>query len=228
MFFVYGIGGRVFRGSTEQLRQISGVNVVARAQAIQPIGQDGRDPESGAAEIPFAVDAPPVVPVDPSHRSALAAYADTQKIENAPQRLRRVDELMSRDVTTLSDTSTVLEAWHTLADKGFGQAPVVNETGTLVGLLSRADLMRPDRLPDPDSHALVWHTLLAQNVKDLMVTPVPSVAPDADIRRVASVLLDTGLPGLPVVDEEGQVHGFISRSDILRAVVMAPPLDLWG
>jgi len=67
-----------------------------------------------------------------------------------------------------------------------------------------------------------------QNVKEIMVTPVPSVAPDSDIRRVAQVLLDTGLPGLPVVDEAGGVAGFISRSDILRAVVTDPPLDLWG
>ena len=61
-----------------------------------------------------------------------------------------------------------------------------------------------------------------------MVSPVPSVSPDADIRRVANVLLDTGLPGLAVVDEQGVVSGFVSRSDILRAVVTEPPLDLWG
>ena len=227
MFFVYGIGGRVFRGSTEQLRQISGVNSITRTRALQAIGRDGSDPDSGGTEHAFAAEGQ-VTPMDQNHRTALAAYADTQKTENAPQRLRRVDELMTHDVVTLPDTATVLEAWHTLAEKELGQAPIVNEAGTLVGLLSRADLMQPDRLPDPDSHALVWHALLAQNVKDLMSTPVPSVGPDADIRRVASVLLDTDLPGLPVVDEEGHVHGFISRSDILRAVVTAPPLDLWG
>jgi CBS domain-containing protein len=31
-----------------------------------------------------------------------------------------------------------------------------------------------------------------------MVSPVPTVAPDTELRRVAGVLLDTGLPGLPV------------------------------
>lgn len=227
MFFVYGIGGKVSVGSVDQLRQIGGVNAIARARAIQAIGQDGSDPDSGFAGTEFTVNGP-VIPVDQNHRSALAAYAETQKVEHIPQRLRRVDELMSREVTIVSDTSTVLEAWHLLADQGVGQAPVVNDVGTLVGLLSRADLMQPERLPDPDSHALVWHALLAQNVKDLMSTPVPSVSSEADIRRVARVLLDTGLPGLPVVDEDGKVQGFISRSDILRAVVMSPPLDLWG
>lgn len=227
MFFVYGIGGRIFRGSPEQLRQIGGVNAIARGRAMQPLGRDGRDPESGSPDAVFALEPPPA-PVDEAHRSALAAYAGTQKVEHPPQPLRRVAELMSRTVVTLPDSATVLEAWHKLAENTVGQAPVVNSAGRLVGLLSRADLMRPERLPSPESHALVWHALLAQRVTELMWTPVPSVNPSADIRRVASVLLDTGLPGLPVVDDEGVVLGFISRSDILRAVVMSPPLDLWG
>ena len=122
MFFVYGIGGRVFRGSTEQLRQIGGVNAIARTRAIQATGRDGSDPDSRSADTAFPVDAPSA-PVDQNHRSALAAYAETQKVEHLPQPLRRVDELMSRAVTTLPDSATVLEAWHTLADKKLGQAP---------------------------------------------------------------------------------------------------------
>jgi CBS-domain-containing membrane protein len=142
--------------------------------------------------------------------------------------LSTVADLMSRQIITLSSSATVLQAWHLLADKAVGQAPVVNAERRLVGLLTRADLMKSDRLPSPDSHALVWRALMQHSVQDIMWTPVPSVAPESDIRRVARVLLDTGLPGLPVVDEQGRVTGFISRSDILRAVVTDPPLDLWG
>jgi CBS domain-containing protein len=126
------------------------------------------------------------------------------------------------------DTATVLQAWQLLADQGVGQAPVLNGAGHLVGLLTRADLLQPQQLPDAARHALAWQALLARPVTDIMATPVPSVARESDIRRVAQVLLDTGLPGLPVVDEQGRVSGFISRSDILRAVVTDPPLDLWG
>ena len=61
-----------------------------------------------------------------------------------------------------------------------------------------------------------------------MVSPVPTVSPDTELRRVAAVLLDTGLPGLPVTDEVGVLSGFISRTDILRAVAADPPLDLWS
>ena len=38
----------------------------------------------------------------------------------------------------------------------------------------------------------------------------------------------TGLPGLPVTDDAGVLSGFISRTDILRAVAADPPLDLWS
>ena len=226
MFSIYGVAGQLFRGSLEQLRQVGGVAAIARSNAIQAVGRDGRDP---ADEAPFATLAQPAAPSDEAHRSALAAYAESQKA--VPQQrhpLKLVDALMSRAVITLTDTASVQQAWRMLAEHGVGQAPVLNATGTLVGLLSRADLLRPERLPTPDSHVLVWRALLAQSVQDIMWTPVPSVAPDTDIRRVARVLLDTGLPGLPVVDEQGLVIGFVSRSDILRAVVTDPPLDLWG
>lgn len=220
MFYIYGVSGQSFRGSMEQLRQIERVGSVARANAIRPVKRDGRAPASYSPEMAPAS--------DEAHRSALAAYAQTQNPVLQRHPLRRVDDLMSREVITVAHSATVQEAWHLLARHGVGQAPVVNEAATLVGLLSRADLLHPDRLPTPGSNALMWRTLMAQNVSDIMCTPVPSVGPDADIRRVARVLLDTGLPGLAVVDDQGLVTGFISRSDILRAVVTDPPLDLWG
>ena len=223
MFYIYGVSGQSFRGSMEQLRQIERVGTVARTHAIKPVKRDGRDPAS--SEVAFG---PAPAPTDEAHRSALAAYAQTQNPVLQRHPLRRVDDLMSRTVITISDTATVLEAWQLLAQHGVGQAPVVNANAMLVGMLARADLLRPERLPTPDNNALVWRALMAQSVSNIMWSPVPSVAPDADIRRVARVLLDTGLPGLPVVDEQGRVTGFVSRSDILRAVVTDPPLDLWG
>ena len=143
------------------------------------------------------------------------------------QPLTRVDAVMSSTVVTIAATSTVEQAWQVLAQSNLGQAPVVSGDGLLIGLFTRADLLRPERLPGPDSHAQAWTEMLAQSVVEVMWTPVASVSPESDIRRVASVLLDSGLPGLPVVEDEGHVIGFVSRSDILRAVVADPPLDLW-
>lgn len=225
MFSVYGVSGRLFRGSMEQLRHIGPVSSVARSHGIEPLGRDGSD--AGAFKTLLG-QASTAVAGDETHRNLLSAYEQTQKVVMPRHPLSRVDALMSRKVITIPDGSTVLEAWQILAQHGVGQAPVVNGLGTLVGLLTRADLLRPERLPKPDSSALVWRALLAKSVQDMMSTPVPCVAPDTDIRRVARVLLDADLAGLPVVDDAGVVTGFVSRSDILRAVVTDPPLDLWG
>jgi len=220
MFSVYGLTGQLFTGSMEDLQQVEAVRAVARTRAIRPLGQDGLSGDFTKFLHHAAAEA--------HHRNPLAAYVQAEQPHLPRHPLSRVGDLMSRRVITVPFEATVLDAWQLLATKGIGQAPVVDGSGTLVGLLSRADLLRPDRLPLPAANAVAWQALLAQQVTDIMWTPVPSVAAETDIRRVASVLLDTGLPGLPVVDNHGAVTGFISRADILRAVVNDPPLDLWG
>jgi len=222
MFSVYGKAGRTFRGSMEDLRQVGPVSRSERAAVVAPTGLDPQDQNPAR----FSELAHPV-PSDIAHKTALAAYEQTRKPGLPRHPLTRVDAVMSSPVVTVADTSTVEQAWRVLVHNQMGQAPVVDVHGVLVGLITRADLMHPDRLPGPDSHALVWHALLQQSVVDVMWTPVPCVSADTDIRRVARVLLDTGLPGLPVADDDGKVVGFVSRSDILRAVVADPPLDLW-
>ena len=223
MFSLYGVDGRVFRGSLEQLRQISPVSRVSRTQAIEPIGIDGFD-----ESVRRATTGLPHPPVDVAHRVALESYTQTQKPDTQRQPLTRVESLMTTQVIALPHIATVLQAWQLLAQHGVGQAPVVSLNGALVGLVSRADLMKLDALPLPDRDPAAWRALMTQSVTTVMWSPVPSVSPQTDIRRVANVLLDTGLPGLPVVDDDGAMVGFISRSDILRAITKDPPLDLWG
>ncbi len=157
----------------------------------------------------------------------MQAYA---QVQHPPDRhpLNLVADVMSRDPLVLSQDLTLHEAWQQLAAQGLGQAPVVNAQSRLVGMLGRAELQDLERLPAPDASALVWRAFMLQPVSAAMVSPVPSVSPDTDLRRLALALLETGLPGLPVVVQDGVVMGFVSRTDILRAVVHDPPLDLWA
>lgn len=223
MFSVYGTSGRLFQGAMEQLPRVGALSAVSKTRAIEPMGLEG----------PWVPYLPTTLaahgqPTDQAHRIALAAYEQTRHPDNERRPLTRVDAVMSTDVIVIADTSTLLQAWHLLDQHGIGQAPVVSAASVLVGLLARADFLRSDRLPLSDGPAMAWRLMLDQPVTISMQTPVPSVAVDADIRRVARVLLDTGLGGLPVVEDRGLVIGFVSRSDILRAVVTDPPLDLWG
>lgn len=231
MFYVYGLGGPLYRGPLENLAQVSPVRALSATRRVQagttsnPDPADDRlhDAASGAGSAPR----PPVLP---KALSALSAYADTQQ-GPAPARepLERVQDVMSREVLTLPPDLSAAEAWEQLAERGFGQAPVVSADQRLVGLLLRADLLPASLLPGPaaSSTGMAAWPLAQRSVSALMLTPVPAVAPDTHLRQAARVLLDMGLPGLPVTLEGGQVVGFLSRADILRAVVADPPLDLW-
>ncbi len=205
MFSVYGITGRVFTGTLEQLREVSPVVRTARARAALPAARDPADSAYGTL-------------ADDANR----AYTRTQQGDHPRHVLTQVQELMSTQVIAVPHSATVLQGWRLLSERGVGQAPVLDAQGALVGLLLRADL-----LPSPSADAGAWRALLGQPVTSIMWTPVPGVSPETDIRRVAQALLDTGLPGLPVAAADGRVIGFISRTDILRAVTHDPPLDLW-
>ena len=219
MFSIYGKAGRVFRGSMEDLRKIGPTSALGRVQKTRAVAVDGAASTAGATS---------GAAQGMAHRGAMAAYEQASKNQAPRHPLMLVRDIMNPGAISLRDDSSVAEAWTVLSQHQLGQAPVVDAHGMLVGLLTRADLMRSDRLPGPHTHALVWQAFLAQSVTDVMWTPVPSVAPETDIRRLARVLLDTGLPGLPVVDEAGVVMAFVSRTDIRRAVVADPPLDLWS
>ncbi|MDD4942200.1 CBS domain-containing protein [Rhodoferax sp.] len=228
MFFVYGTSGQVFHGSMEQLRQIHGVGSLARARRTAAVGRDGRDEAEQPGSAFAAVSGMGAKDAASPRPAPVAAYTQAQQGAHQRRPLTTVADVMSHPAITLLESASVQEGWQLLAQKSIGQAPVVNLTGQLVGLLTRAELLSPERLPHPEQNAMAWQALLRQPITALMWTPVPSVGPEADLRRVAQVLLDTGLPGLPVVDAQGQVTGFVSRSDILRAVVTDPPLDVWG
>lgn len=60
-------------------------------------------------------------------------------------------------------------------------------------------------------------------VKDLMTKEVFSVKPDDSIRKVAELLIEHHISGVPVVDEKDKVCGIITESDLMRKRI-APQL----
>jgi|GEM_PF-111342 len=231
MFSVYGIQGRLYNGPLEQVRDLAEVKAVARLRAVAPIGREEaesaavllsrREGEAGGHAGLLGESGP---------RQALAAYAQAQQGAGTATRhvIARVGELMSRKLVTVPVTATLRQAWGVLAQAGIGQAPVVGEQGQLVGLVGRSALMREEMMPADLPSALAWSARLAQPVSELMWSPVPAAQPDSPLREAAQLMLDLQLPGLPVLSDEGRLLGFLSRTDLLRAMTREAPLDLWS
>ncbi len=226
MFTVYGVSGRVLSGSMDHLRQVGGVRGAARTKSLQTIARDGKGPGWATPTAQGDVGVP--VSTDGAHRTALAAYAEVQ--EDAGERISQgqVADLMNVAVVTVHDTDMVGQAWQHMVAQGVSQAPVVNAQGILVGMFSGTQLlgaMPTSAFAEADR---AWTMVMNQTVASLMRTPVPSTSDNTDVRRAARVLIETGLPGLAVVDAHGLVIGFISRTDILQVLATEVSLDLWG
>jgi len=228
MFSVYGSTGRVFHGTLEQMRQIRKVRAVDRSRAVEPSARDGHDSAvREAVEYGAPLQSPAPAHAAP-HRSAIAAYETAQQLPPHRWYDMVVAEVMSRSVLTLAIDLSVQQAWQQLTRHGRGQAPVVDAKGVLVGMVTRADLVRFEQWPGSAADQQTWDDWRAQVVESIMATPIPGVAPTTDLRHAASALLESDLPGLPVVDDAGQVMGFVSRSDVLRTALRDAGLDVWG
>jgi acetoin utilization protein AcuB len=206
MFSIYGVTGQVFSGTLEAMNR---VHALSRARSALAVAQDGI--ELGAEAI-----------TSRSNDNAVRAYRAMlpPEIERGP--LYLAEQIMQRQVITLTDVDDVALAWRILRDHQIHQAPVLDDNAQLVGIVSERDLLTALNI---DSDKIV--EALSRRVRDVMTTPVVAASPVTDIRRIAAVMLDHGVDGAPITNESGRLIGFVSRSDILRAVVTDPPLSLW-
>ncbi|RCX08965.1 CBS domain-containing protein [Extensimonas vulgaris] len=219
-FFVFGPMGQIYRGGAERLSEVLPVQPVQRPQAV-------RRAEGVPLHAPPAPKPLPAATAPPRWQEAVRAYVQTEQPAPAERRpLTQVRDVMTPHAISVHPDERANDAWQMLAERQVAQAPVVDAQGRVVGLLLRADLAPEKLLPAADDVQKAI-ALARRPVSEVMVSPVPTVSADTSLRRVAQVLLQTGLPGLPVTDAQGTLQGFISRTDILRAVAADPPLDLW-
>lgn len=225
MFHVFGINGPMYHGSHDRLSQIAPVRRVQRPQALSTRSADVDAHEASAQQ---AFPSTETTLRRAATQGAVSAYAGTAEgLETGRRVLSQVGDVMTRGAFTVSARSIVNDAWQQLARARISQAPVLNDAGRVVGLLVRADMAPLDLLPAPG--AIQDAIALAKKpVSQVMITPVPTVEASTGLRQLAHVLLETGLPGLPVTDAEGQLAGFVSRTDLLKAMASDPPLDLWS
>lgn len=153
-------------------------------------------------------------------------------------------DLMIEDVKTVSAADDVSDVLHTFARSDFSGFPVVDDAGTVVGVVTESDLVD---LFEPDEETLwipvglppfvdtltyqvkaPWADLdlgldLARNadrpITEVMTADAATVAPDAGVDEILELLSgdDPDINRLPVVDDDGTLVGLIARQDVIRA-----------
>ena len=127
-------------------------------------------------------------------------------------------EIMSTPAVSVTARTSVHRAANILSERGFSALPVVDHTGTLVGVVSEADLIK-DRFAAPGAapggDAAAARDLPAETVGEVMTSPPAFVDQTASLETIADTMTSGRRRSIPVVDGTRLV-GVISRSDVLR------------
>ena len=124
----------------------------------------------------------------------------------------KVAELMQRDLSTIRADDQVRDAVALLAEAHISGLPVLDDRGAFVGVLSATDILVAESETDQPKRVVA-----TERVRALM-TPRPlTIGADEDVRSAARQMLYAEVHRL-FVEEDGQLAGVISQSDIVRAV----------
>ena len=121
-----------------------------------------------------------------------------------------VKDYMARTLVTFKPDTPVLDAVHVLVKNRIAGAPVVDDEGNLVGMLSELDCMKV-------ALQAGYHSAYGGPVRDYMSEGVQTVNIDMSIVDLAQVFIDKKYRRFPVTDNNRLV-GQISRRDVLRAL----------
>jgi CBS domain-containing protein len=143
---------------------------------------------------------------------------------------------MTPNPVSIPETATVHEAMALLTDKGFSAAPVIDEAGRPVGVISRTDILIHEReriesqqgTPEVDlapthhghrpPEGFQIQSVDTTLVRAIMTPVVFCVAPETSACSVIAQMLFLKVHRLFVVDDLGVLVGVISSADVLRAL----------
>lgn len=148
-------------------------------------------------------------------------------------------DLMSRAPVSIRVEATIPEAVAALTEKGITAAPVIDEAGRPIGVLSRSDLLIHDRerseylTPVPEAYEQEERAPREKQpregfqivdvdtacVGDIMTPTVFAVGPEMPAQKVIEEMLKLRVHRLFVIDDQGVLIGVVSALDILRHLI---------
>jgi CBS-domain-containing membrane protein len=146
----------------------------------------------------------------------------------------RAKDIMKREVITVSPETHITEAAKLLLENHVNGLPVVDEEGTLVGIICQSDLVaQQQRLPLPSFFNLLdglipissprslekeMRKIAAITVSAAMSTRPVTVNPETSLEEIATLMVSKNFHTLPVL-ENARLVGVVGKEDVLRTLI---------
>lgn len=131
----------------------------------------------------------------------------------SPVKELRVRDFMVPKPVVFTRDMGLLDAVSVLVDKRISGAPVVDERGNLVGILTERDFLKAVVVAG-------YHGEHGGRVADFMSREVEVVHANDSLLDVATRFVQTKYRRFPVI-EDNRIVGMVARRDVLRAVIRA-------
>jgi CBS domain-containing protein len=154
-------------------------------------------------------------------QGALVSRYQAPAIEDEPNEILFVREIMTKGVVTLPPTSSISEVAQLFSEHRYRHVPIVSPDGQVIGLISDRDVLKHqakssnrDRDKEP--------------VSTIMVSEVLVATPDTFIRDAARTMFEEKIGSLPIIQGDNTIAGIVTRSDIMRALIVHGPVRIWA
>ncbi len=141
----------------------------------------------------------------------------------------KVKDVMTTLLVTIHKDTSYHDAAKILREKNISGAPVVDDAGNLVGVLSEKDLFRvlypfyssfytnPEAYTDFEEREKKIEEIKDHHIEKFMTKVVIFADPDMPVMKIGSIMLSRGINRIPVV-ENGKIVGIVSRHDIFKNI----------
>jgi CBS domain-containing protein len=142
----------------------------------------------------------------------------------------KVRDVMTSTVFVVRPGTPLKQVAALLVEKRISGVPVVDEDGSVLGVVSEADFLSKEAVGRSAPAQRSWFEVLiggrdlkraeldriaARSASEAMTEPAKTIGPDETLHRAAQLMVQGSINRLPVVDD-GRLVGIISRADIVR------------
>ncbi|MGO4512831.1 CBS domain-containing protein [Bradyrhizobium sp. 2TAF36] len=145
-------------------------------------------------------------------------------------------DVMVSPAITVDANATVREVAQLLLARRISAVPVVDADNKILGIVTEGDLMHRAEAGTERPYswwlrALTGDAQLATDyvkshavkVDDIMTRDVVTAAPETLLHEIAMLLENNQIKRVPIVDQQGQLVGIVSRANLLQAIASARP-----
>ena len=186
-----------------------------------PVNMSDEDILDAMKSIPGYLD------ITPGDFNEIFGYAYRHAVERIAQSLLAKD-VMTEKVIFVTATTSLKETAAKMAAHGISGIPVIDDRGTVVGIISEKDFLfhmgekRTTSIMNVIAQCLTSNGCVAISMrtgyaKDIMTSPAHTVFEDTPIFEIASIFAEKNINRVPVLDQNSHLVGIVARADIFQA-----------